>query len=40
MKVNDLMTGRNQGMAMALKIVRDGGIEALEKEIEYRKLQR
>mgnify|MGYP000880602296 FL=1 len=38
MKVNDLMTGRNQGMAMALKIVRDGGIEALEKEIEYRNL--
>jgi hypothetical protein len=38
MKVNDLMQGRNQGMAMALKIVRDGGIEALEKEIEYRNL--
>ncbi len=38
MKVNDLMQGHNQGMAMALKIVRDGGIEALEKEIEYRNL--
>lgn len=38
MKVNDLMTGRNQGMAMALRIVKDGGIEALEKEIEYRNL--
>lgn len=38
MKVNDLMTGRNEGLVMALKIVREGGIEALEKEIEYRNL--
>jgi hypothetical protein len=37
-KTNDLMTGRNQGLAMALKIVNDGGIEALEKEIQYRNL--
>lgn len=38
MKIKDLMNGRNQGMAMALKIVKDGGIEALEKEIEYRNI--
>lgn len=38
MKVNDLMHGRNQGLLMALKIVNDGGIEALEKEIKYRNL--
>lgn len=38
MKVNDLMHGRNQGLLMALKIVKDGGIEALEKEIKYRNL--
>lgn len=38
MKVNDLMTGRNEGMAMALKIVQEGGIEALEKEIQYRNI--
>lgn len=36
MKVNDLMQGRSEGMAMALKIVREGGTEALEKEIQYR----
>jgi hypothetical protein len=35
-KVNDLMEGRNQGMALALKVVKDGGIEALENEIRYR----
>lgn len=37
-KVNDLMEGRNQGLSMALKIVREGGIEALEKEIQYRNI--
>lgn len=37
-KINELMDGRNQGLIMALKIVREGGIEALEKEIEYRNL--
>ena len=36
MRVNDLMEGRSQGMALALKIVREGGTEALEKELEYR----
>jgi arginyl-tRNA--protein-N-Asp/Glu arginylyltransferase len=38
MKVNDLMTGRNEGLAMALRIVKEGGIEALEKEIRYRNI--
>ena len=37
-KVNDLMEGRNQGLALAFKVVKDGGIEALEKEIRYRNL--
>lgn len=35
-KINDLMQGRNQGLLMALKIVRDKGIEGLEEEIAYR----
>lgn len=37
-KLNDLMEGRNQGLALALKIIKDGGIEALEKEIKYRNI--
>lgn len=37
-KVNNLMEGRNQGLAMALRITKDGGIEALEKEIQYRNI--
>ncbi|MDF2608892.1 MAG: hypothetical protein K0R92_366 [Lachnospiraceae bacterium] len=36
--IKDLMEGRNQGMAFALKIARKGGIEALEKEIKYRNI--
>lgn len=36
--INDLMAGRNQGLVMALKVVKDNGIEALEKEIKYRNL--
>ena len=36
--INDIMEGRNQGMAMALRIVKEGGIEALEKDIEYRNI--
>jgi hypothetical protein len=36
MKVNDLMEGRNQGMTFALKVVKEGGIEALEQEIKSR----
>lgn len=37
-KVNELMEGRNQGMVMALKIAKEQGIEALEKEIQYRNI--
>lgn len=37
-KINDLMTGRNEGLLMALKIIQEDGIEALEKEIQYRNL--
>ncbi|MFT4144053.1 MAG: hypothetical protein QM644_06310 [Mobilitalea sp.] len=33
--IKDLMEGHNQGMAYALKIVKESGIEALEKEIKY-----
>ena len=36
MKINDFMEGRNQGLILALKIVKEGGIEDLEKEIRYR----
>jgi len=35
-KQNDIMYGRNQGLAFALDIVRNGGVEALEKEIRDR----
>jgi hypothetical protein len=38
MKVSDLMTGRNDGLLMAYKIAKEGGIEALEKEIRYRNI--
>lgn len=37
-KVNDKMEGRNEGIVFALKIAKDGGIEALEKEIQYRNI--
>lgn len=37
-KINDLMCGRNQGLLMALNVVKEGGTEALEKEIEFRNL--
>lgn len=37
-KVKDIMQGRNEGMIMALKIAKEGGIEALEKEIRYRNI--
>lgn len=32
-KINDYMTGREDGLLMALDIVRNDGVEALEKEI-------
>lgn len=34
----DLMLGRNDGMAFALRIAERDGIEALRKEIEFRNL--
>lgn len=34
--IKDKMHDRNQGMVMALRIAKEGGIEALEKEIQYR----
>lgn len=37
-KINDLMDGRNQGLIMAHKIVKEDGLEALEKEIRYRNI--
>lgn len=37
-KVNELMEGRNQGLVLALKIAKEQGIEALEKEIQYRNI--
>ncbi len=36
MKMADYSKGRNDGLALALKIVKEGGIEALEKEIQFR----
>jgi hypothetical protein len=38
-KIDDMMAGRNDGLAMALRIVKQGGVEALEREIEFRKLR-
>ena len=35
-KINDYMTGREDGLLMALDIVKKGGIEALEKEVRFR----
>lgn len=37
-KRDDLMQGRAEGMAFALRIAREGGIEALEKEIRMRNI--
>ncbi len=35
-KINDYMTGREDGLLMALDIVKKDGVEALEKEIQFR----
>lgn len=35
-KINDYMAGREDGLLMALDIAKNGGIEALEKEIRFR----
>lgn len=37
-KINDYMTGREDGLLMALDIVKKGGVEALEEEIRFRNL--
>lgn len=37
-KINSMMEARNQGIAFALKLAKAGGIEALEKEVEARKI--
>lgn len=36
MKMADYSKGRNDGLALALKIVKEGGIEALEQEVKFR----
>lgn len=36
MKAKDWQKGRDDGLALALKIVREGGVEALEEEIRAR----
>lgn len=37
-KLNDYMSGRQDGLKLAAEIVKDGGLEALEKEIEFRNI--
>ena len=37
-RISDIMEGRNQGLMMAHKIVKEGGLEALTKEINYRNI--
>ena len=38
MKKNAYDAGREDGLYLALKIVREGGLEALEKEIRFRNI--
>lgn len=38
MNLKDYQRGRNDGLALAMKIVREGGAEALYKELEDRKV--
>ena len=35
-KINDYMAGREDGLLMALDIVKKDGVEALEKEVQFR----
>ena len=35
-KMNEYMAGREDGLLMALDIVKKGGVEALEKEVRFR----
>ena len=37
-KRDDLLQGRAEGMAFALRIAREGGVEALEREIRMRNI--
>lgn len=37
-KRNDYITGREDGLLMALEIVKNEGVEALEKEIKFRNI--
>ena len=37
-KRDDYLQGRSEGMAFALKIAKEGGVEALEKEIRMRNI--
>lgn len=37
-KMNDYMSGRQDGLLLALKIVKEGGVEALEEEIRFRNI--
>ena len=37
-KINEYMAGREDGLLMALDIVKKGGVEALEEEIRFRNL--
>ena len=36
MKLKDYTRGRNDGLALAAKIIAEGGVEALQKEIDVR----
>lgn len=35
-KMKEYERGREDGLDLALRIVRDGGVEALEREIKFR----
>lgn len=35
-KMNDYQNGRMDGLLLAQKIVKDGGIEALDEEVRFR----
>ena len=37
-KMNDYLRGRNEGMQFALRIAKERGIEALEKEAKFRQV--
>ena len=38
-KMSEYMAGRDDGLLLALKIVKEDGVEALEKEIHFRTRQ-